>query len=64
MPFRRSRIAVRLKRYRDHLPRYLAFQAEPWALALAYRWFYRHCIPKHQAAPIIVCTMGKVATTS
>lgn len=53
---------ARLRRWRGHLPEYLAFQAPRGVMLLCFWWFYRHCVPARQDAPILVYTMGKVGT--
>ncbi len=44
------------------LPHYLGHRASPMLRALSTPWHYYQSIPRHQDAPVIIYTMGKVGT--
>lgn len=52
----------RLAYYYRRLPHYLGHRASPMLGALTTPWHYFQCIPRHQDAPVIIYTMGKVGT--
>lgn len=52
----------RLIRCYQQLPVYLACRASPWMKVWGAPYLYFRCVPQQQDAPVIVLTMGKVAS--